>query len=157
MLPCVPWHRAHHPPGRSSDVTTCPEALSTPLVEKGLRSCHVARGTKPITQQERALESPRASRLQAHPLRGKAQPSPRDRGTRTTASQGSGISTCPMAPDPPPGAGGLQSRHVPDGPRPLVCPCVLKMPDITLIMASPDTWCMHNIKYACDRLYAAYD
>jgi hypothetical protein len=64
------------------------------------------------------MESPRVSRLQVHPLRRKALASPRDRGTRATTRQGYGIATCHVAPDLPPGAGGLWSRHVPCGPRP---------------------------------------
>jgi hypothetical protein len=69
-------HRARHPPGKGSGVATCPEAPSPSPSRKGLRCCHVPRGTEPVTQQERALESPRASRLQAHPLRRKALASP---------------------------------------------------------------------------------
>jgi hypothetical protein len=97
-----------------------------------------------------------ASRLQAHPLHRKALASPRDRGTKTTARQGSGITTCLVAPDPPPGAGGFRSRHVMSGSWPLACPCISKMPDIRLIMASPGTRCRQRIKCVCDRSYAAY-
>jgi hypothetical protein len=89
-----------------------------PPARRGLRCRHVPQDTELVSRQERAPESPRVSRLQARPLRGKALPLPRDRGTRTTAPQGSGITTCPVAPDLPPGAGGLWSRHVPCGPRP---------------------------------------
>jgi hypothetical protein len=76
------------------------------------------RGTEPVTRQERALESPRALWLQARLLRWKALVSPRDRGTRTTARQGSGMAMCHVAPDPPPSMGGLLSHHVPCGSRP---------------------------------------
>jgi hypothetical protein len=109
---------------------------SMPPARKGLRCRHVphgtmratrqeralvlpcARGTEPITQQDKALESPRALWLQARPLCRKALASPCDQGTRTTAWQGSGTAMCPVAPDLPPGVGGLQSRHVPKGSRP---------------------------------------
>jgi hypothetical protein len=118
VSPCAPSHRARHLPGKDSGVVTCPEAPSTAPVGKGLRCRHVPRGTKRATRQERAPESPCASRLQACPLCRKAPTSPCDRGTRTIARQGSGIAMCPMAPYPPPGAGGLQSSHVSSSPRP---------------------------------------
>jgi hypothetical protein len=118
VSPRAPWHKAHHPPGKGFDVTTCPEAPCAPPSRKGLRCCHVPRGTEPITHQERASESPRALRLQVHPLCRKTLVSPRDRDTRTIARQGSGITTYPVPPDPPSGVGGLQSRHVPSGSRP---------------------------------------
>jgi hypothetical protein len=94
--PHAPRHRACHPPEESSTVTTCPMAQSMPPVRKGLQ-CHYvprgtvhanhqeralvlphARGTEPITRQERAPESPCASRLQTRPLRKKALASPHD-------------------------------------------------------------------------------
>jgi hypothetical protein len=117
-LPRAPWHRGLHPPGEGSGVTTCSEASSTPPARRGLQCRHVPRGTKPVTLQERALESPCVSWLQARPLRSKALASSRDRGIRTTAQQGFGIAMCYVAPDLPPGVGGLWSRHVPYGPRP---------------------------------------
>jgi hypothetical protein len=102
-----------------------PLAPSTPPVRKGLRCHHVTRDSKPAsryeglqhhhvprgtelaTRQRRAPKSSRISRLQTHPLRRKALMSPHVRGTRTTARQGFGITMCPVAPEPPPGAGGL--------------------------------------------------
>jgi hypothetical protein len=77
----------------------------------------VPQGTEPVTSHERALESSRVSRLQAHPLHRKALALLRDRSTRTTAWQGSGIATSHVALDLPPGAG-LWSHHVPCCPRP---------------------------------------
>jgi hypothetical protein len=100
VSPRASRHRARHPPGEGSGV------------------CQMPRGTEPVTRQERASESPRASCLQARPLCRKALTSPHDRGTRTTARQGFGTATCPVAPDLPPGARGLQSRHVPSDSRP---------------------------------------
>jgi hypothetical protein len=82
---------------------------------------------------------PRAPRHRARHLCREALASPRGRGTRTTAWQDSGTGTCPMAPNPPPSAGGLRSHHVPSGSRPRAYPCVPKTPDIRPIMASPDT------------------
>jgi hypothetical protein len=84
VSPCAPWHRASHPPGKGSGVARCLEAPCMPPARKGLRCCHVPRGTEPITWKERALESPCASWLQAHPLCRKALALPRDRGTRTS-------------------------------------------------------------------------
>jgi hypothetical protein len=52
------------------------------------------------------------------PLRRKTLASLCDRGTSTTARQGSGTTTWTVAPDLPPGAGGLWSRHVPSGSQP---------------------------------------
>jgi hypothetical protein len=49
VSPCTPWHRACHPPGKGSGVTTCPEAPCAPLTRRGLWCCHVPRGTEPIT------------------------------------------------------------------------------------------------------------
>jgi hypothetical protein len=115
---CAPWHRARHPPGKGSGVAMCPESPCAPPTRKGLQCCHVPRGTEPITWQERALESPHASQLQARPLHRKALASPHYRGNRTTARQGSGIATCPMTLDLPPCAGGLRSHHVPSGSWP---------------------------------------
>jgi hypothetical protein len=34
---CAPRHRARYPPGKGSDVATCPEALSSSLDRRGLR------------------------------------------------------------------------------------------------------------------------
>jgi hypothetical protein len=136
---CAPWHRVRHPEGKGSGVTMCCEASCAPPARKGLRCCHVTEAPSP-SPGRRGLQShhvPRGSRLT--PLRRKALASLRDRGTRTTAWQGSSIATCPEAPEPSPGAGGLRSHHVPSGSRPRACPCVLKMPDIRLIMASPGT------------------
>jgi hypothetical protein len=116
--PRAPRYRARHPPGEGSGVAMCSVAQSAPPARKGLRCRHVPRGTEPVTWQERASESPRASWLKVRPLRRKAQMSPCDRDTRTTARQGSGITTCPVALDPPPDVGGLQSRHVSNGPWP---------------------------------------
>jgi hypothetical protein len=121
----------------SFGITTCPLALGTPPVRRGLRCHHVTHDSKPTsryeglrrhhvphaiepaTQQRRAPESPRVSRLQTHPLRRKALMSPHVRGTRTTSRQGFGITMCPVAPEPPSGAGGLWGHHVPYGPQPL--------------------------------------
>jgi hypothetical protein len=44
--PHAPWHRACHPPGKGSGVTTCLEAPSAPPTRKGLWCCHVPRGTQ---------------------------------------------------------------------------------------------------------------
>jgi hypothetical protein len=90
------------PMPESSGFATCPMAQSTPPTRRGLRCRHVPRDTEPVTQQGRTSESPHA-----RPLRRKALASPRDRGTRTTAQQGSDIAMCLVTPDPPPGAGGL--------------------------------------------------
>jgi hypothetical protein len=100
VSPRAPWHRAHHPSGKGSGVATCPKAPCAPLIRKGLQSRHVPRGSR------------------SAPLRRKALASPHYRSTRTTARQVSGIATCFVAPDPPPGAGGLRSHHVPSGSRP---------------------------------------
>jgi hypothetical protein len=86
--------------------------------QERLQCCHVPRGTEPVTWQGRALESPRASWLQARLLRSKALALPHDQDTRTIARQGSGTTMCPVAPGPPPGAGGLRSRHMPSGSQP---------------------------------------
>jgi hypothetical protein len=129
--PHVPAAPDPLPTPESSVIATCLVALGTPPVRGGLRCRHVSRGSKlafrygglwrhhvshgigPTTRQGRALESPRVSRLQTRPLREKALASPHVRGIRTTVWQGSGIVTCPVAPDPPPCAGGLWSHHVP--------------------------------------------
>jgi hypothetical protein len=115
---CALWHRARHPSRKGSGVTTCLEAPCAPLASRGLWCCHVRRGTEPITRQKKASESPRASWLQARPLRREALALPRGRGTRTTVRQDSDIDTCPVALNPPLGAGGLRSHHVPSGSRP---------------------------------------
>jgi hypothetical protein len=46
---------------KGSDAATCSEAPCAPPARKGLRCCHVPRGTEPVTWQERAPESLRAS------------------------------------------------------------------------------------------------
>jgi hypothetical protein len=156
--------RCHHVPHGIEHTTqqerapVSPRARGTKRATRRERSPVLprARSTEPVTRHERAPESPRASQLQARPMRRKALTLPRDRGTRTTAPQGSGIATCPVAPDTPSGAEGLQSRHVPSGPQPQACPCIPKMPDIRLIVASPDMRCRQRIKCVCDRPYAAY-
>jgi hypothetical protein len=107
VSPRALWHRACHLSEKGSGVATCPKAHCVPLTWRGLWCCHVARGTEPVTRQEKALDSPRDSWLQAQPRRREALASPHGRGTGTTARQGFGTGTCPVAPDPPPGAGGL--------------------------------------------------
>jgi hypothetical protein len=104
---CVPTAPDLLPMLESSSSAMYPMAQSTPPTRRGLRCRHMPHGTEPVTRQGRAPESQRVSWLLAHPLRRKALASPCDRGTRTTARQGSDIVTCPMAPDPPPGAGGF--------------------------------------------------
>jgi hypothetical protein len=111
--PRVPGNRARYLLEQGFGVATCPMAQSAPPARKRVLVSPCGRGTVHATRQEKASESPRASWLQAHPLLRKALSSPHDRGTRTTVRQSSGTATCPVAPDPPPGAGGLWSRHVP--------------------------------------------
>jgi hypothetical protein len=83
--PCVPTAPDPLLVPEISSSTTCPVAQSMPPARRGLRCCHVPRGTKPVTRRGKVPESPRVSWLQARPLRRKALASPRDRGTRTTA------------------------------------------------------------------------
>jgi hypothetical protein len=71
--PRAPWHRARHPSGEGSGVSTCPTAPNSP---PGLRCHHVPYGTDPATRLERDPETPHFSRLHTHPLRGKALTSP---------------------------------------------------------------------------------
>jgi hypothetical protein len=136
-LPRAPRHRACHSPGEGSGVATCPVAQSVPprqeralVSPRALR--HQARhttgkGSGVATGPEAPSPSPDRRGLQSHhvpcgcrptPLRRKALALPHDRHTRTTARQGSGIAMCLVAPDLPPGAGGLRSHHVPSGPQP---------------------------------------
>jgi hypothetical protein len=157
VSPHASWHRARHPLGRSSSVTTCLEASSTPPVGKGLRCHHVTRGTEPVTRQERAPESPRASQLQGRPCAERlkrhhvieAPGPPLDRAsvspcvlwlqTRLLVLEGSGATTCPVALDP------------------RMCSCVPKTLRIRLIMVSSGTRCRQRIKCICDRSYTVYD
>jgi hypothetical protein len=155
VSPRAPWHRAHHPPGKGSGVTTCPRhrVRHPPGKVSGVATCSKHRTRHPTGEGSRVttcLTTP------GRPMRRKALTLPRDRGTRTTAPQGSGITTCHVAPDTPSGAEGLQSRHVPSGPQPRACPCIPKMPDIRLIVASPDMRCRQRIKCICDMSYAVY-
>jgi hypothetical protein len=157
MSPCAPWHRARHPPGKGSGIATCPEAPCTPLARKGLWCCHVPRGIETVTRQERALESPCASWLQARPLCRMALAS------HVTEALGPPPGRAPISPH----VLWLQTHPlVREGSRaatclvvvgPQACPCVPKMLDIRLIMASPSTRCRQRIKCVCDRPYAAYD
>jgi hypothetical protein len=62
----------------------------------------VSRDSRPASRCGRALTSPRApGNWACHPV-----------------GKGSRVATCPTAPDPPPGAGGLWRRHVPRGSQP---------------------------------------
>jgi hypothetical protein len=136
VSPRALWHRAHHPPGKGSDVTTCLEAPSMPPARKGLQCCHVPQGTEPVTQLRSchvphgSRPAPRAGKIfRRHvieapgPPHGRAPVSPRILWLQThlLVQEDSGATTCPVA----------------LGPR--VCPCVPKMPDIRLIMASLGT------------------
>jgi hypothetical protein len=139
VLSRAPWHKARHPAGKSSDVVMCPEESSVPPDRKGLWCCHVPRGTEPVTQQERAPESPRASLLRTHPCTGRlrhhrvteAPGPPPDRAPVSLVWEGFGAVTCPVALDP------------------RACPCVSKTLDIRLIMVSSGTRCRQHIKCIC--------
>jgi hypothetical protein len=111
MPPARRGIRCHHMPHGTERTTRQKRALVSSCASRhrehhshgeGSRCCHVTRGTEPVTRQEKAPESPRASWLQARPLRKEALASPRGRGTRSTAWQVFGTGTCHVALDPPP-------------------------------------------------------
>jgi hypothetical protein len=156
VLPCSPWHRAcnppgnapvlpralrhcaRHPPGKGSGVATWPKAPSPSPRRRGLRSCHVPRGSRPTSYAGRlwrrhVTEAP-------GPPSGRAPVSPRVLWLQThlLVWEGSGASMCPVALSP------------------WVCPCILKTPNIRPIMASPGRRCRQRIKCVCDRSYAVY-
>jgi hypothetical protein len=74
-----------------SGIATCPVAPGTPPIREGLWCHYVFHGSRPASWCGRALASPRV---------------PWHR-VRHSTRKGSGITTCPTAPDPPPYAGGL--------------------------------------------------
>jgi hypothetical protein len=138
VSPCAPRHRAHHPLGKGSGVTTWPEAPSPSPGRKGLRSHHVPRGSRP---------APCVGRLRCHhvteapgPPSGRAPVSPRVMWLQSyfLVQEGTGAAMCPVA---------LDLR---------ACSCVPKTLDTRLIMASPGTRCWQHIKCVCDRPYATY-
>jgi hypothetical protein len=131
-------HHTCHLSEKDSGVVTCPKASSPSPGRRGLRSHHVPRGCR---------LTPCAGRLWPHHVTEAPGPPPRRAPvmphvlwlqTRLLAREGSGATTCPVALDP------------------WVCPCIPKMPDIRLIMASPGTRYRHHIKCVCDRPYAVY-
>jgi hypothetical protein len=138
--PHAPRHRACHLLEEGSGVIICPMAQSAPPARKGLWCRHVPRGTVSTTRMERAPVLPRDPRHRA----------------RHPAGEGSRVTTCLVAPGPPPAQGGFgvaawprhkehclaglryrhvscgsrsASRHVPSGSRPRAYPCVPKTPD----------------------------
>jgi hypothetical protein len=141
VSPRAPWHRARHPSGKGSSVTTCPEAPCTPITRKGLQYCrmpealspspgrrglrshHVPRGSRPAPYAERLWRRHMTEAPGPLPSRAPVSPCVMRLQNRLLMREGSGAAMCPMA----------------LGPR--ACPCVLKMPDIRLIMASPGTRC----------------
>jgi hypothetical protein len=136
---CALRHRACHPSGKGSGVTTCPEASSPSLDRRRLLSHHVPRGFRPTLCAERLCH--RHVTKAPGPPSGRAPVPSRVLWlqTRLLVREGFGAATCPVALDP------------------RTCPCVLKTPDIRLIMASPGTRCRQRIRCVCDMLYAIYD
>jgi hypothetical protein len=142
-----------------SSITMCPTAPDLPPGMGGLWCRHVPFTTRPATQQGRAPVSPHVLWLQ----------------TRLQVQEGSSIATCPMALGPPPGKDELRCCHVSCGSRPAsrcrraqasprapwpsayeACPCIPKVPNIRLIMATPSTRSRQRIKCVQDKPYVAY-
>jgi hypothetical protein len=126
VSPCAPWHIARHPPGKGFGVITCPEAPGPPLSEE-------ARPCAGRLWRHHVTEAP-------GPPPSTAPVSPRVLWlqARLLVQEGSGAAMCPVA------------------LAPQVCPCIPKMSDIRLIMASSGTRCRQCIKCVCDKPYAAY-
>jgi hypothetical protein len=137
--PCAPRHRVCHPSGKVSDVATCPETLIPTPNRRGLQSRHVPRGSRTAPYVGRLWR--RHVTKAPGPLLGKAPVSPCVQWlqTRLLVKEGSGAATCPVAL-------GLGA-----------CSCVLKTPDIRLIMVSPGTRSRQRIKCVCDMPYIVYD
>jgi hypothetical protein len=158
--PCAPWHRARHPTGKSSTITTCPVTADPSSIVGGLLRRHVPRATGPATLHGRASVSPHVPRHQ----------------TRLLVWECSGVVMCPMALGLLPGREELRCHHMSCGSRPTsrcgralasprapwlsaseACPCVPKASDIRLIIASPGTRSRQRIKCVQNKVYVTCD
>jgi hypothetical protein len=130
VLLCVPMALDLLPVLESTVITLCLMAPGMPPARRGLWCRHVSHGSRPAPDTE-----------------------------------GSDVTTCPVAPDPPPGREGPRCCHVSYNSRPAsqcgravaspralwlsaseAWPCILKAPDIRLIMASSGTRSRQHIK-----------
>jgi hypothetical protein len=189
----APWCQTPHLAGEGSGAAACPGgSRPTPGVGE-LWHRHVPHGTGHAIHQERAPMTPHVPRLQTRlPVpRALASPHAPWHRARYPAGEGSGVTTCLVAPDSSPaweGSGiamcprhqdhrpaGLRYCHISCGSRPTsrcvralelphvqwpssseACPCIPKVPDIRLIMATPGTRSRKRIKCVQDKPYAAY-
>jgi hypothetical protein len=117
-----------------SGTATCPVAQGMPLNWEGQWCRYVSRGSRPRSWCRRALASPRAVRSAARQGRDPVSlrvprlqtylPVQWSSGVTTCGrihrpvEKGSGVITCPVAPDLPPSAGGLWRRHITHGSQP---------------------------------------
>jgi hypothetical protein len=139
VLPCALRHQARHTTGKGSGVATGPEAPSPSPDRRGLRSHHVPCGSKPTPCTGRLWHCHMTDTPGPPPGRAPVSPCVLCLQTCLLVREGSGAITCPVAVSP------------------RACPCVPKMPDNGLIMASPRTRCRQRIKCVCDRPYTVYD
>jgi hypothetical protein len=91
------WHRACHPLGKGTSVATCPEAPCAPLTRRGLRCCHVLRGTEPVTYAGRLWRRHVAEAPGPPPGRTPVPARVLWLQTRLLVQEGSGVTTCPVA------------------------------------------------------------
>jgi hypothetical protein len=92
----VPRRQTPHLAREGSGVATCPMTLDPPPGEGGLWCHHASRGSRHASQCRKTLASWHVPWHKARLLTG----------------EGSGVTTCPMIPDPPPSVGGLWRRHM---------------------------------------------
>jgi hypothetical protein len=114
--PCVPWFQTQLPVREGSGVAMCVVAPGPPPGRGGLWCHHVSRGSRPVSRCGRALTSPHAT----------------------------WHSTCYGQQAKGKYSTDLLTRL--DPPAFEACPCILKTPDIRLIMTSPGTQSRRRIK-----------